>query len=485
METPAPIKAEYAEPPCARTMLETRDVGGAWPGAAAYTNATKTLTLGGGAAGGPPGAPGSSGDVPELLDGDGDVVPTRWAEVHGFCWGADGGAGGPGVRAPPGMRSGAASELQGGGGVPAPTRWTEGRAMHRRPPASAHSAAANELANRFLPLDVAVAVARSLRLAGENMRQGHSQGGVRPANVPSGFAGGRRWRLTKLNALQGRGRLLIGRPRLAELGAVNTGRNARKSMKVERLPFGEALTVARSLGLRSQIEYNEWSKAGMRPRNMPSNPPKVYKGSGWEGWGHWLGTGTKYNGVRPLPFEEALAVARSLQLGSMTAWKAWCKTGVRPANVPSNPQKTYKAGGYMGGGWQGWGHWLGTGNTRSTSSWLPFGEALGVARSLELASEKEWQAWVSARSASQRFCSTEDARRANVPSHPEVTYAHCGWQGWEHWLGGGDIKADAEQFRADLGPPAAPAAAPAAQKRAAPGRTQTTPGQSGAKRQRR
>ena len=58
------------------------------------------------------------------------------------------------------------------------------------------------------------------------------------------------------------------------------------------LPFDEALAVARSLGLANQFEWREWSKEGTRPPNMPSNPDTTYKDGGWQGWGHWLGTGS-------------------------------------------------------------------------------------------------------------------------------------------------------------------------------------------------
>ena len=79
-------------------------------------------------------------------------------------------------------------------------------------------------------------------------------------------------------------------------------------------------------------------------------------------------------------------MARSLELVSSTEWRLWCKEGMRPLGVPSAPDKTYK-----GGGWQGWGHWLGTGTQSSkTKEFLPFAEALAVARSLGLANTIEW-----------------------------------------------------------------------------------------------
>ena len=65
-----------------------------------------------------------------------------------------------------------------------------------------------------------------------------------------------------------------------------------------------------------------------------------------------------------LPFQEALAFARSLNLASTAEWKAWCKESLCPHNVPRRPDQAYSDG-----GWQGWGHWLGT--FRSLNAHVP------------------------------------------------------------------------------------------------------------------
>ena len=80
------------------------------------------------------------------------------------------------------------------------------------------------------------------------------------------------------------------------------------------LPFGEALAVARLLGLGNQNEWMAWSKSGARPASMPSSPDQAYTHDGWEGWegwGRWLGTGNLRT-KQFLSFAEALVVARSL-----------------------------------------------------------------------------------------------------------------------------------------------------------------------------
>ena len=195
------------------------------------------------------------------------------------------------------------------------------------------------------------------------------------------------------------------------------------------LPFGEALAVAQSLGLASVKKWRAWCKEGMCPHDVPRGPDRTYKDGGWQGWGHWLGTGNTRNTTPFLPFGEALAVAQSLGLGSAREWHVWCKAGRRPPNVPSLPPSTYK-----GRGWQGWGHWLGTGN-QSSNEFLPFGEALAVARSLGLASSTEWRVWCK-----------EGMRPPEVPSCPHAAYKDGGWQGWGHWLGTGNVHPTKRQF---------------------------------------
>ena len=64
--------------------------------------------------------------------------------------------------------------------------------------------------------------------------------------------------------------------------------------------------------------------------------------------GHWLGTGNTHNTTPFLEFDDALLVARSLRLANTAEWRAWCKSGARPANVPANPGKVYLHDGWVG-----------------------------------------------------------------------------------------------------------------------------------------
>jgi hypothetical protein len=132
-----------------------------------------------------------------------------------------------------------------------------------------------------------------------------------------------------------------------------------------------------------------------------------------------------------LPFEKALLYARSLKLKSAKEWIDWRMTGARPANIPSTPQAVYKHD-----RWQGWGHWLGTGNVApKDQQFLPFKKALVYARSLKLKNLKEWEQW----------CKS-GARPVNMPSDPRQTYKHDGWHGYGHWLGTGNVGVKHHQF---------------------------------------
>ena len=123
------------------------------------------------------------------------------------------------------------------------------------------------------------------------------------------------------------------------------------------LPFKTALLCARSWKLTGTVEWEAWAKSSARPANIPSHPERAYKHEGWQGYGHWLGTGKVCVPKDQvfLSFEKALLYARSVNLRTKLQWELWRKSGARPANVPAGPDKYYK-----NDGWQGWRHWLGT-----------------------------------------------------------------------------------------------------------------------------
>ena len=180
--------------------------------------------------------------------------------------------------------------------------------------------------------------------------------------------------------------------------------------------FEDARAFARKLGFKSQ---KEWKALGQRPNDIPMAPKEVYADAGWKGWADFLGTGRRRPGDVWPSFKKARAFARTLRLGSETEWRAYCRSGKRPNDIPSKPDRIYTE-------WKGWGDFLGTGRRRLSDSWRSFEEAREYARKLELGSIKEW-----------RVYSPSGKRPNDIPANPDTIYANSGWNGWSDFLGTG------------------------------------------------
>ena len=72
--------------------------------------------------------------------------------------------------------------------------------------------------------------------------------------------------------------------------------------------------------------------------------------------GDWLGTHRVATHRRQyLPFKKARSYVHGLRLKSQAEWRAYCKSGEKPDDIPANPWQVY-----AGKGWVGLGDWLGT-----------------------------------------------------------------------------------------------------------------------------
>ena len=57
-----------------------------------------------------------------------------------------------------------------------------------------------------------------------------------------------------------------------------------------RMPFSEAVKIARSLSIKTRKEWRQLASAGKIPEALPRHPDGIYKKQGWQGWRYWLGT---------------------------------------------------------------------------------------------------------------------------------------------------------------------------------------------------
>jgi hypothetical protein len=114
--------------------------------------------------------------------------------------------------------------------------------------------------------------------------------------------------------------------------------------------FKDARAFARGLDLKSQTEWQAYSKSGKKPTDIPAYPNQTYVGVGWDGMGDWLGTGTIATYLREYrSFKEARAFARSLKLKSGAEWLEYCRSGEKPADIPDVCTRRKRTCGPQGG----------------------------------------------------------------------------------------------------------------------------------------
>ena len=85
------------------------------------------------------------------------------------------------------------------------------------------------------------------------------------------------------------------------------------------------------------------------------DPSKVYKKS-WKGWSDFLSTSKKSDWRNIANYSKAKKIIKKYKLNSNRDFNNLSKTGKKPVNIPSNPNRAYK-----NKGWKGWKDFLGTG----------------------------------------------------------------------------------------------------------------------------
>jgi superfamily II DNA or RNA helicase len=190
--------------------------------------------------------------------------------------------------------------------------------------------------------------------------------------------------------------------------------------KVHWRPFEEARDFVRKLDLRSSTEWKKYCISGALPSDIPAHPALVYISNGWINTGDWIGTGNI--GYRYRKYKEYAAARKhvhSQNISSRDEWLKYVQSGSLPSDIPSNPQSTYR-----NGGWKNWGHWLGTGTVASfNKNYRAFISARKYARGLKLKTAKEW-----------KKLSKSKSLPLDIPATPDRIYKDKGWKDWADWL---------------------------------------------------
>jgi hypothetical protein len=175
----------------------------------------------------------------------------------------------------------------------------------------------------FLPFTEAREFVQKLKLKNFSEWQKYCKSGNKPDNIPS----------TPNNTYKKKGYLNLG-------DWLGTGNVA--SYKKQHSSFAEAREFARKLKLKNQKEWMQYCKSDNKPDDIFTNPQRTYKKE-WKGWGDFLGNGNVSSRDRQWrPFKEAREFVRSLGLKGYDDWYAYCKSGNKPDDIPSNPSAIYK-----------------------------------------------------------------------------------------------------------------------------------------------
>ncbi|MEZ5029853.1 MAG: DEAD/DEAH box helicase family protein [Saprospiraceae bacterium] len=258
----------------------------------------------------------------------------------------------------------------------------------------------------YQPYPVAEQFVHSLSLNSVNEWREYCDSGEKPEDIPT----------VPHNTYNGKGWVDYGQW---------LGTNRASNWKKEWRSFEEARAFVHTLGLQSRKEWDKYCKSGAKPKDIPQNPVSAYKDQGWKGVGDWLGTGTlRTSDIQWREFEDARQFVRGLGLNSNKEWRAYCKSGKKPTDIPTQPDRAYKAL-----GWVSYGDWLGTRRIASNQiHFLPFVEARRFVQSLSLKNVKDWR----------EYCHSGQ-KPDIIPAKPYRTYKDSGWTGMGDWLGTGNI----------------------------------------------
>jgi hypothetical protein len=169
----------------------------------------------------------------------------------------------------------------------------------------------------------------------------------------------------------------------------------------------------------------EWNEY-LKSGNRPENIPSHPNRKyelEWISLGDWLGTTPGFGGTY-LSYDDAKKIIHPLKLQSSFEYRDYCKSGKKPHNIPFAPQQTY-----IGKGWISFGDFLGNGVIASfNNKYLPFESARSMARQLNLKTGKEWR----------NYCDSVKLP-VGMPNAPWHVYKDDGFISMGDWLGTGNI----------------------------------------------
>ena len=130
-------------------------------------------------------------------------------------------------------------------------------------------------------------------------------------------------------------------------------------------------------------------------------------------------------------FFEARKFVQSLGLKNQKEWYNFCKSGKKPNDIPSSPNKIFEKE------WSSWGDWLGTGRVANQNrQFKSYAKSKEFVHSLRIQSIKYWL----------EYCKSGKIP-FDIPKDPQKSFKNKGWISWGDWLGTGRIAAQNKVWR--------------------------------------
>lgn len=175
-------------------------------------------------------------------------------------------------------------------------------------------------------------------------------------------------------------------------------------------------------------DWKMFVKENQIPDSIPNRPDRYYKNKnrGWDSWGDFLSTGRIANQNKIfLKYDECKEYVRKLNIKSLSEWNRFCKSGLKPDNIPSCLDINYK-----NSGWVSFGEFFGTGkvsDNQKHKNYFSYKNAKKyiIDNSIKINNNVEW-----------RYFVKNNSKLIFLPLHPEQTYKKTKeWISWYDFLG--------------------------------------------------
>lgn len=152
-------------------------------------------------------------------------------------------------------------------------------------------------------------------------------------------------------------------------------------------PFKQARSYVRKLRIKTQKQYRTQHNNKI-PNDIPSNPNREYPNE-WINYNDWLGNDKIADQLKKeqlfFSFKKARSIVRKLGIKSYRDWFRYAKSGKKPKQIPTHPNRVY------GKEFKSWTDWIGKKISTRKRYFISFDEAKKIARKNEIKTSTEWK----------------------------------------------------------------------------------------------